>query len=236
MLLLEAAPHNNARLCARCTSIDLCEALDPRKFENLPPLQSAGAASWTDYVRKIMTFTMDSVRFGRRSCELCSLLCVVASVVEDYRVPTARTQKTTPMEDGEGFTLAATSSHFLHPTALSNRTHAGATCCTEDSAAWLLVLKGSNTLERIAHEYDKGIPKGVMTCLSHFLGDTGTMIAEVSTDDVSNTLAPIRDRLVRISGGVDYAPIRSWLSSCIADHRSCVSPTDKQAISPYEAH
>jgi len=57
------------------------------------------------------------------------------------------------------------------------------------------------------------------------------MIAEVSTDDVSNTVAPIRDRLIRISRGVDYAPIRPWLSSCIADHRSCVSPTDKQAIS-----
>jgi hypothetical protein len=219
--------------------------LDPRQFDSLPPIQSSGATPWTEYIRKIMTFTIDSVQPSKGSCGLCSFLWAVASVAQKFPV-TSRykdlgfsrpTSSITPIEDGDGFTFATTSSHFIYPTSLSSSTGAEEARCTEDAAAWLVVVKGSNTLERLAYEYEdpargfpaSKLPRNVLLFLSMFIRNTGTWISEVSIDNVSDNCAPIRGRWVD-PADVDYTLMRSWLSSCISDYRSCVSSTNKLPI------
>jgi hypothetical protein len=231
--------ESNPRLCVRCTSIDLDKALDPRQFDDLPPLHSSADTPWEEYIRKIMVFTMDSVESGRSFCELCSFLWLAApiarrrykaSVSSPAQFSGTSSQPIPPGGDGDAFTLATTSSHFIYPTSRSNNSGADA------ASAWLVVMKGSNTLERLVEIYHDQefspfkIPKKFLGWLSLSLADLGTWISEVSNDNVPDTCAPIRGR--RLVENVNFALVRSWLNLCIADHPSCTSSTagDEQAI------
>ena len=238
------ALESNPRLCVRCASVDLDKALDPRQFDDLPPLHSSGDTPWEEYIRKIMVFTMASVESGKSFCELCSFLRLVASVAQlnkvyipsQARLLDNSSQPIPPGGDGDAFTLATTSSHFIYPTFLSNNPGAYAARCAKDAGAWLIVVKGSDTLERTADRYrhrdfaPSKIPENLLAWLSISLKTYGTWITEVSNDNVFNTCAPIRGR--RLAGDVDFALVRSWLDLCDADHPSCTSSTagDKQAI------
>ncbi|KAK0731930.1 heterokaryon incompatibility protein-domain-containing protein [Lasiosphaeris hirsuta] len=240
--------HKNPPLCPGCASVDLDDAFDPCQFDNLPPLQTPGATPWTEYLRKITTFSMESVQSGKGSCRLCSFLSVVASVAEKYKVPSLcsmglgsprPTGSLTAMEDGDGFTLATTSSQFIYPTSLPSSNGIGAACHDVNASAWLIVIKGSDTLERVAHEYldpahsfqASRIPPNLLGCIASFVRNTGTWITEVHTDNISGTPTSIRGRLV-IPGRVDYALMRSWLKSCLANHQSCIY----SATSPVVPH
>lgn len=240
------ALESNPQLCFRCASVDLDGALDPRQFDNLAPLHSPGDTPWEEYIRKVMIFTMSSVESGRSFCELCSFLWLVGSIAQRYKVGVSSldppfggssSQHHPPSEDEDAMTLATTSSQFTFPTSFSTNPGADAAYCAEDAGAMLIVVKGSNTLERKADQYCRNpgfarfkIPELLLRRLSAEIKTPGTWIAEANNDSVFSPCAPLRGR--RVLGDVDFPLVRSWLNLCIANHSSCTSSTarDKQAI------
>lgn len=239
------ALESNPQLCFRCASVDLDGALDPRQFDKLPPLHSPGDIPWEEYIRKVLVFTMGSVQSGRSFCELCFFLWLVASFAKRHNVGVrllrrhlgdSSAQPIPPGGDGDEFTLATTSSQFIFPTSLLINTGTDAACCAEDAGAWLVVVKGSDTLARMADECGgpgfapSKVPERLLQKLSMGIKTPGTWIAEVSNDGVFSPCAPLRGW--HLAGDVDFALVRSWLNVCITDQPSCTSSTarDKQAI------
>ncbi|KAK5661411.1 hypothetical protein OQA88_11310 [Cercophora sp. LCS_1] len=222
--------------CSVCASVDLDDAFDPRQFDGLPPLRASGATPWTKYLRKILTFTADAVQASPGTCGLCRFLRIVSATAEKFKVPSIGSSglefpppPNTSMDDGDGFTLAATSSHFIYPVSGSNNDPDGP-YPPEVAAVWLIVIKGSNTLERLIHEYQQPqtrcsasrLPLNLIRDISSFVRNTGTWIAAADTSDLTHPPPSIRGRLIT-PGRLDYNLMKSWLNSCTA-HQFCHPP------------
>jgi len=214
------------RRCSQCIAIDFNELFDARQFDHLPPLQSPGTTPWTRYIRKIHTFGLESLQETRGYCSLCAFLWPVARLAAQLQgIPHLLSQRLGPtvkpvdethtdLQDGEGFTLAATYSEYIYPTTCGR------------PAVWLVVLKGSNILKRIAFEYElkghRNIPLDTLTSVALCVRSTGTWIAEADTNDIPDPKGPVRARLVHPSS-VDYALLQSWLEACPSPSHSAVA-------------
>lgn len=157
-----------------------------------------------------MIFTMSSVESGRSFCELCSFLWLVGSIAQRYKVGVlsldppfggSSSQHHPPSENEDAMTLATISSQFTFPTSFSTNPGADAAYCAEDAGAMLIVVKGSNTLERKADKYYRNpgfarfkIPELLLRQLSAEIKTPGTWIAEASNDSVFSPCAPLRGR------------------------------------------
>jgi hypothetical protein len=144
------------------------------------------------------------------------------------------------LQDRHGFTLAATCSEFIYATALGNNGAPSPQPCEPRKTrpvVWLIVLRGSNTLERVAHEFEQwgisNIPDHVLTRIMKHVGVTGTWIAEADgTDDDIDISAPIRARVVH-PGKIDYPLLRSWFDFCAKSHPSCAPSSTSGAVVPH---
>jgi len=231
--------------CPNCSNIDFESVFDPSQFHDLPAPHSAEGAPtpWTKYIRKILTFTGASWSADGSDCKFCLFLRRVASLVESHgsvastplsswQIMSEDAVKSDPkLQDGEGYTLAATSSQFIYAT-FTSATESGDSASTTRTtqhgrpSVWLFVLKGSNTLERIAYEAQlrrSKISHSVITTVASYVRNHNTWIAEVSTD------IGIYDFSVRVHAGlvhpkwISYEHLRSWVDSCVDHHPQCAA-------------
>src|SRR3569833_4246378 len=242
--------------CPRSAELDLDSIFDPAQFEKLPPLSSPGTVPWTSYVRGLGKFTAQALEAGKMEpCGLCSFLQVVASISDNYSVPSAlppylgptiskNTAGQQDVKDGEGYTLLALPSHLFAQTSSGIQslgiTAGGGVGSSEapsrpskSSAVWLVLIKGGNTLERLVYQTGRGFYpnyfRSLVDALTIYARNTGTWIAEAA-DEIPHDmeLAQIRGRLVRPQR-IEYEIIQSWLDFCDARHQSCV-PASRKSV------
>jgi hypothetical protein len=213
---------NPDQLCPVCTEIDLADALDPSQFPDLPAYNKS---EWQPHIRVIQTFTLERVAESGQFCTLCSLLRKVATRVSDHRasIPRSYILKPTesePPQDGGGYTLAAVpaGSVFKDPA-----TDADEQASAHPSSVFLLVIKGSNTLERLAHEARTNertnIAGAVVDRAVAHAKEYGTVVSATAKEPLGDD-SPMHLRLVR-PDRIDYDAVKTWISRCVDSHSAC---------------
>ncbi|RFU26144.1 hypothetical protein B7463_g10183, partial [Scytalidium lignicola] len=223
------------------TAMSSLKALYYTQFEGLPPLNTPGNTPWSEYIRKVHTFTTQSLDMNDDPCDFCFFIRKIASIAQRCPIPSSafpaipsNNLSVSKPQDGDGFTLATTSSRFMLRTAgaasnLEDQAEAlGATSSLDPASVWLLVIKGRNTLERVAYECESGwfsnIPRVYADIIRIPVVNSGTYIVE-ATDSAFNEGPLFRNILVQ-PDKIDYRLLQSWLTYCVDTHAGCQRPAD----------
>lgn len=222
---------NPGQLCPVCTDINLDDAFDAHHFAGLAPYNSKDIPDWTPYIRIIHTFSLSQVAESGYFCALCSLLKKVATRVQDHRFGIPRSsifppshQPSTPSpSDGEGYTLAAISAESAYKIPNLNKEDGDKP--SRAPSVLLLVIKGSNTLERLAFDARASLRTSISgavidQAVAHGK-EHGTIISQISKD-VYQDDSPMHLRLVN-PDRLDYTQIKSWITRCTETHTACTN-------------
>ncbi|KAH8805304.1 heterokaryon incompatibility protein-domain-containing protein [Xylogone sp. PMI_703] len=229
--------NESHRRCRTCPPLNLNEIFDPSQFDGLPPLSSAGDTPWSKYIRKVHTFTTQAFDMNDDPCGFCYLVRKVAALAERCPIPSFsfpaiphKNPSTPKPSDGDGFTLAATLSSFMFrfPGQTANyspSTQQGLESSSEEVpvSVYLLVIKGRNTLERVAYESDlpwiSNIALSVIVGIRTTVNNTGTYIVE-AVDGEFNKGSLFRNLLVQTEK-INFRLLKSWLAYCVDHHGKC---------------
>lgn len=252
--------QNTKNLCPTCRTLDLDALFDVAQFQHLPQPQLAGSIPCTEYVRKVTTFTAESLKASAKECPFCSFLLSVSSRARERVASALRSEHRNltrfydpRFQDGDGFTLAASSSRFLQLSYLQAAetrpmvveetaskpqpsSHLPPSTSPVELENWLFVLRGSRVLERLACELETSrtsdAPLEFLRAISAHIETTGTCITEAAeTDIVSDTSTWRHYRCV--SSTINYGLLQSWLNSCITNHPSCAISKAPNAPIPH---
>ncbi|KAH9895461.1 heterokaryon incompatibility protein-domain-containing protein [Xylariomycetidae sp. FL2044] len=196
-------------------------------------LHSGEPREWTKYIRKVGTFTLGSLQPGDE-CDLCSYLrdFISAGLTADFSFMKAFRWLNIPpqpdtIRDGDGYTLAATLSRFVHRLP---ETHMAPYADSPAASILLFVVKGVDTLERLA----QGEISHVHSVLPHMLRGIERDSAFISqvTEEPFNHGALFRTLQVRPQS--IYTPLlQQWMAYCRSSHGAVCEPPKKGPIVPH---
>lgn len=239
-------PH---RQCRTCPPLSLEQIFDPTQFDTPTSPGTATNRSWSKDIRKIHTFTSQSIDMNDDPCGFCFFVRKVCPLADRAPIPPSYLPANPFVKipgpkpsDGDGFTLATVSTQSMFN--LSDGDSNAVDYSTDDrsassdgrkppAAVWLLVIKGRNTLERVAYEFEttgmSNISQLVMTAVRVIVTNSGLFVAE-ATDGPFNK-GPLFRSLLVSTDKVKYEHLRSWLKSCVDHHEGC-----KFSAGPPNAH
>ncbi|KAH6680005.1 heterokaryon incompatibility protein-domain-containing protein [Plectosphaerella plurivora] len=203
------------KLCPMCQKLDLEDILNPDHFVGLPPWTMHEAAPWYEYIRPIYKYNLPGVNDYAHYCTFCFFLRQLAQRIEKLPVPKSDPWLNTTIPDGDGFVLAAVPASLVYPDDAPPEARLQA----DRSSIFLLVLCGSNVLERLAYENRSAdVPaRQVVVNAVHHAKHMGTLIS----CPASKTAGPsVEYRLVDVENP-DYTHIRSWIDTCLDTHPAC---------------
>ena len=243
---MDASEDKSTQLCSSCAKLDLDAIFGTAEFNSLIPLNSTpNIIPWTKYIRKVATFTEESLRASSPYCRLCTFLRALApSVIGPVPPAIPLGHMGSQPNDEEGYALIAFPSDALLSVSTANTRKVSREAPREEgpmpslyppktSATWLGLIRGQNALENRARVLEErgyeNIPGVLVRLITIYVKNAGTWIAELTPQIYrDHEITPIRGRWVH-SEKINFKQIRQWLNFCDTRHGSCV-PGSKKAV------